>query len=114
MTPATTEESALLRAVVTGPTDDAPRLVYADWCDENGRPDRATLIRRMVAVPSAVFVWNQSTRAFRPRFWHDGTAMPKAIRNLKRDASAACREEWGRLPVERVIVRRGFATHPIR
>jgi uncharacterized protein (TIGR02996 family) len=98
------DEVALLRAVLSSPDDDAPRLVYADWCDEYGRPERALMIRRLVAVPSAVFIWNQSARAFRPRLWHDGTAPPKAIRNLKRDAAAACREDWGRLPVERVTV----------
>lgn len=27
------------------PADDAPRLVYADWCDEQGRGDEAALIR---------------------------------------------------------------------
>jgi uncharacterized protein (TIGR02996 family) len=110
MRPATADEAALVRAVVTAPEDDAPRLVFADWCDEHGLPDRATMIRRMVAVPSAVLIWNQSLRAFRPRLWHDGTAAAKAIRNLKRDCSTACREDWGRLPVERLTVRRGFAT----
>ncbi len=68
------------------------------------------MIRRMVAVPSAVFIWNQSARAFRPRLWHDGAATATAIRNLKRDCATACREAWGRLPVERVTLRRGVAT----
>jgi uncharacterized protein (TIGR02996 family) len=29
-----TDGDALLRAVLVDPTDDAPRLVYADWLDE--------------------------------------------------------------------------------
>lgn len=29
------EEQALYRAILTAPHDDAPRLVYADWLDEN-------------------------------------------------------------------------------
>ncbi len=32
----TTDETALLRAVCESPMDDAPRLVYADWLEENG------------------------------------------------------------------------------
>ncbi|MCB9675334.1 MAG: TIGR02996 domain-containing protein [Alphaproteobacteria bacterium] len=36
---------ALLDAVLADPDADTPRLVYADWFEENGDPDRATLIR---------------------------------------------------------------------
>jgi uncharacterized protein (TIGR02996 family) len=41
---------ALLRAVLADPDDDAPRLIYADWLDENGDPDRAEFIRVQVAL----------------------------------------------------------------
>jgi uncharacterized protein (TIGR02996 family) len=77
MHPATSDEVAVLRAVVTVPEDDAPRLVYADWCDDHGHPERALMIRHMVAVPSTVFIWNQSLRAFRPRLWHEAPHPPK-------------------------------------
>jgi uncharacterized protein (TIGR02996 family) len=40
-----TREEAFLRAVVLDPGDDAPRLVYADWLEEQGRYERAELIR---------------------------------------------------------------------
>jgi uncharacterized protein (TIGR02996 family) len=40
-----TDREALLRAVIENPDDDAPRLVYADWLDEHGDPDRAEFIR---------------------------------------------------------------------
>jgi uncharacterized protein (TIGR02996 family) len=36
---------ALLRAVCENPADDTPRLVYADWLQENGQPERAEYIR---------------------------------------------------------------------
>jgi uncharacterized protein (TIGR02996 family) len=29
-------DDALLRAVITDPDDDAPRLIYADWLDVRG------------------------------------------------------------------------------
>lgn len=34
-----------LRAVIARPDDDLPRLVYADWLDEQGDSDRAEFIR---------------------------------------------------------------------
>jgi uncharacterized protein (TIGR02996 family) len=36
---------ALLAAVVEAPDDDAPRLVLADWFEDNGEPDRAEALR---------------------------------------------------------------------
>jgi uncharacterized protein (TIGR02996 family) len=44
------EREALLRAVCEHPDDDTPRLVFADWLDENGEPDRAEFIRLQIAV----------------------------------------------------------------
>lgn len=45
-----TEREALLRAVCEDPDDDTPRLVFADWLDENGEPERAELIRLQVLM----------------------------------------------------------------
>jgi uncharacterized protein (TIGR02996 family) len=39
------DEDGLWQAIVDDPDDDLPRLIYADWLDENGRPERAELIR---------------------------------------------------------------------
>jgi uncharacterized protein (TIGR02996 family) len=38
-------EEAFLREVIEHPDDDGPRLVYADWLEENGDPARAEFIR---------------------------------------------------------------------
>lgn len=37
--------AAFLAAIYESPEDDAPRLVYADWLEEFGQPERADLIR---------------------------------------------------------------------
>jgi uncharacterized protein (TIGR02996 family) len=37
--------SGFLRAIAAAPEDDVHRLVYADWLDEHGEPERAELIR---------------------------------------------------------------------
>ncbi len=42
---------ALLRTIRESPGDDAPRLVYADWLDDNGDPKIADMIRRLLAEP---------------------------------------------------------------
>jgi uncharacterized protein (TIGR02996 family) len=39
------EREALFRAVCEHPWDDAVRLVYADWLEEHGQPERAAFIR---------------------------------------------------------------------
>jgi uncharacterized protein (TIGR02996 family) len=39
------ERAAFLRAVLDDPDDDAPRLVFADWLDEQGRDDEAEFVR---------------------------------------------------------------------
>src|SRR5215218_9211252 len=44
------DEPALLRAIREAPADDGPRLIYADWLDEHGQPDRAEFIRLQCAV----------------------------------------------------------------
>lgn len=38
-------EEAFLREIADRPDEDAPRLVLADWFDDNGDPDRAEFIR---------------------------------------------------------------------
>ena len=40
-----TDGDALLRAICENPAEDTPRLVYADWLQENGRAERAEFIR---------------------------------------------------------------------
>ncbi len=46
---AASDGDSLFRAILADPDDDAVRLVYADWCEENGDPDRAEFIRLQIA-----------------------------------------------------------------
>ena len=43
-------ERALLTAIADSPDEDTPRLVYADWLDENGDPDKAEFIRVQIEL----------------------------------------------------------------
>jgi uncharacterized protein (TIGR02996 family) len=53
------DELALLKAVAADPADDLPRLVYADWLDEHGRPERAEFIRLQVANEQPMTGWER-------------------------------------------------------
>lgn len=44
------DQDALLAAIRQSPDDDAPRLIYADWLDEHGDPDRAEFIRLQIKI----------------------------------------------------------------
>ena len=48
-----TDGEALRRAIVADPDDDTPRLIYADWLDENRQPDRAAFVRAQVEAARA-------------------------------------------------------------
>ena len=44
------ERESFLRAICDSPDDDTPRLVFADWLEEHGEPERAEFIRLQCAL----------------------------------------------------------------
>ena len=46
----TSDGDALLRAICEQPWENTPRLMYADWLQENGQPDRAEFIRLQIEL----------------------------------------------------------------
>jgi uncharacterized protein (TIGR02996 family) len=49
-----TNRNSFIRSIIAAPEDDAPRLIYADWLDEHGEPERADFIRtecRLARLP---------------------------------------------------------------
>jgi uncharacterized protein (TIGR02996 family) len=88
------DRAALFEAVLDAPGDDAPRLVFADWLDENGEPERAELIRLQIEAARTPF--------YEPRY--------DAL-NRRADALIAGHGPAWRLPNLRAgdqIFRRGF------
>jgi len=55
------EADALIAAIRQAPDDDAPRLIYADWLDEHGQPERAEFIRVQIGLS------RKPSRKFRAR-----------------------------------------------
>jgi uncharacterized protein (TIGR02996 family) len=94
-----THDDAFLQAILEAPDDDAPRLVYADWLEDNGQAERAALIRVQCELAGM--------DADEPR-------SPHRLGELKARGQELLSEhgkEWaGRLPglVETWAFRRGF------
>lgn len=44
----TNEEKGFLQTIIENPEDDGLRLVFADWCEDHGDPDRAEFIRLQI------------------------------------------------------------------
>ena len=92
------EESAFLRTICEHPGDDVPRLVFADWLQENGGEDRAEYIRVQIEL----------TRL------PEGDSRPPALRGRQYELENLHREEWVRpLPEwarKRAVFERGFVS----
>src|SRR5437868_460986 len=50
---AMSDREALIRSIVESPDEDAPRLVFADWLEENGDADWAAFIRLQCGYAAA-------------------------------------------------------------
>jgi uncharacterized protein (TIGR02996 family) len=70
------DHDALLWAICESPADDLPRLVFADWLEENGQPERAAFVRAQVELartpawePFAVLCRHRRTEWFTGDPW---------------------------------------------
>ena len=119
--PISADEAALLRAVCLDPWDVLPRLVMADWYEENGRPDRAAFIRAAVEFsrdPNGQAAW--LARATNTRTAAAAELQPRAagavgsehargwwaavgFRTWGTYEAAAAAGLWGRMPVTRAV-----------
>lgn len=97
------EHEAFLRAIFDAPDDDTPRLVYADFLEENGEPVRAEFIRvqcRLAALPAGP----ESPEV------HDLRQRERELLESLHPELGLIRwtpEEWARIKVDR-----GFVTQP--
>jgi uncharacterized protein (TIGR02996 family) len=96
------ERRAFLQAIIETPDDDAPRLVFADWLDDHGEPDRAELIRTQCAL---VKIEPDDPRRPLLERREDDLLHSNARGWLKREVPAAAREG--------ARFRRGFVEHVV-
>jgi uncharacterized protein (TIGR02996 family) len=59
-----------IEAIAASPADDTPRLVLADWLEENWEPDRAEIIRSQCAADRRRFDWPLLDRNYARRGRH--------------------------------------------
>ncbi len=102
----TVTEADFLHAVLANPDDDAPRLVFADWLEEQGDSERAALIRAQIALANPPYSnLTEQTRAKHDRAY-----------GLLREQEAACwtpenAARWLHVPkvvASRCYFHRGF------
>jgi uncharacterized protein (TIGR02996 family) len=67
------DAKSFVAAIAAAPADDLPRLVFADWLDEHGEPDRAEFIRTQIQ-------------------WHHADAEKR--KQLDRRSADLFREHW--------------------
>ena len=101
-----TDRHAFLAAIKAHPDDDTPRLVFADWLDEHGEPERARVIRNMVAAPDGVVMVYWAAGHCRP--WQVSTHRVRKWRGCSADFRA-CVPEVKTGPSIDLEFRRGFA-----
>jgi uncharacterized protein (TIGR02996 family) len=77
----TADGTALLAAALAAPADDAPRLVYADWLEEQGDGDRAEFIRLQIRI-AGMGLSNGGIRKAGPLFRRDRQLFELAEREL--------------------------------
>ena len=97
-----THDDAFLQAILESPDDHTPRLVYADWLDKHGDPDRAEFIRLQVALaalpPDDL---RQQQMGDRERMLLAGHGRTGRVRSLCGRILRPCRcrfREWARFP----------------
>src|ERR1700680_1652632 len=86
-----------LQAIIERPDDDAPRLIFADWLEDHGEPERAAFIR--VQLDLAKVAEKDERR--------------HGLEEREKELLARHEEEWVR-PVRNCVVswafQRGFIT----
>src|SRR4051794_41145708 len=93
------EHEAFLRAIFDVPEDDLPRLVYADFLEENGEPDRAALVR--VQVEAAGLVKQGAVRGLSELRGRESELLDRLHPELR---------DWQPGDRDRVLYDRGFLT----
>jgi uncharacterized protein (TIGR02996 family) len=77
------DDDALLAAIRQAPDDDAPRLIYADWLDENGQPERADFIRVQIELARQDSPELRKREAELLSAHHEAISGPLASRDLR-------------------------------
>lgn len=131
-----TERDCFMARIIENPADDAPRLIFADWLEEQGESERAEFIRVQIALsripnieitnaeqgkftvhmqPQAVQKLADEGRLFDPEFIREGHRKSEPLRQRERELLCAHHLEWRpdcsfgiQCRIELSYFRRGF------
>ena len=87
------DAESFVAAVAANPADDLPRLVFADWLDENGDPARAAFIRDHVALAKL----RPGTRRVQgplPQMRRHAEGQPAGVDQVRPATPSANRPQW--------------------
>lgn len=95
-------ERAPIVPILENPADDQWRLIYADWCEENGQPERGEFIRVQVELAPLLAKGGKLTTRQAVLIAHQETLLGQAAS-----------QDWTNLPgyVREWQWRRGFVEH---
>lgn len=84
---AETVNDSFLEDIIANPEDNAPRLIYADWLEDHGDPDRAEFIRGQIAMEGPLPTAARDTLVARGNelLEHHGTKWANSIHGLVKD-----------------------------
>jgi len=89
-------ELALLKAVAANPADDLPRLVLADWYEENGEGERAEFIRVQIEIAKDLSC--KTSVGYPPKYICNRAKIWNCVRCLsiirERELYQIARHEW--------------------
>ena len=57
--------AGLLARILDNPEDDAPRLIYSDWMEENGQEEQAEYIRYSISSAKGIDLPPKTSRLTR-------------------------------------------------
>lgn len=107
-------EQDLLDAIAKSPQDDAPRAVYGDWLEENGRHEDAEFLRAQIEIRrlgqggERFLALSRTIATLGPRMpaaWRRAVARP-AIENCDARFEVDCPKTWDELaPTEKADER---------
>jgi uncharacterized protein (TIGR02996 family) len=93
-----TPEDAFLAAVLDDPDSDTPRLIFADWLEEHGQPQRADFIRAQCRLAAL----DEYDPARLPFLRAESAYLPRAQEELHE------KKGFGKLPIWVLRARPGF------
>jgi uncharacterized protein (TIGR02996 family) len=105
-----TDGLALVRSILAATGDDAPRLVYADWLEEHGQPERAEFIRVQCELARLMILDDSEPSENADRRWESLVERERVLWHDSRQIWLAEETRIASFPIELHWFDRGMMT----